>query len=192
MLSVVIAAELPQWPVVSTLAALVPGAAAGLVRDVVLVDRHGDKGMAEIADIAGCELHVAQGSRGAALATGARLARGPWILFIAPGAVIEPGWTDEAAQFIEATQLSGASRAATFLRVHDAQAASIADRLRMVAAILGARGAAEGLLIAKSFYETLGGHRSDAADPERELVSRIGRRQCATLRARLTMPARHI
>lgn len=189
MLSVVIAAEQSQWPVVSTLAALVPGAASGLVRDVVLIDRHGDEAMAEIADIAGCELHVAPGSRGAALATGARIARGPWMLFIAPGAVIEPGWIDEAAQFIETVQQSGAARAATFLRVHDAHATSLTDRLRTVAAILGGRGAAEGLLIAKPFYDALGGHRSDAAHPERDLISRIGRRQCATLRARLTLPA---
>lgn len=186
MLSVVIAAEQSQWPVVSTLAALVPGAAAGLVRDVVLIDRHGNPDMAEIADIAGCELHVAKGSRGVALAAGARLARGPWMLFISPGATIEPGWTDEAAQFIQTTQSSGATRAATFLRVHDAQAASLRDRLAMVAAILMGSGSAEGLLIAKAFYDQLGGHR-DASNPERELMSRIGRRQCATLRARLTM-----
>jgi hypothetical protein len=190
MLSVVIAAEQSHWPVVSTLAALVPAAASGVVRDVVLVDRHGTSEMAEIADIAGCELHVAPGSRGAALSTGARIARGPWILFVAPGVVIEPGWTDEAAQFIEATRLSGASRAATFLRVHDAHATSFGDRLRTVAAILARRGATEGLLIAKTFYDTLGGHRSDAANPERELICRIGRRQCATLRTRLTLPAK--
>jgi hypothetical protein len=189
MLSVVIAAEQPQWPVVSTLAALVPGAASGLVRDVVLVDRHGDRELADIADVAGCELHVARGSRGAALATGARIARGPWLLFIAPGAVIEPGWTDEAAQFIETAQLSGATRAATFLRAHDARAASFGDRLRTAMAILGHRGAAEGLLIDKSFYDALGGHRSEAADPERDLISRIGRRQYAILRARLTLQA---
>lgn len=190
MLSVVIAAEEPQWPVVSTLAALVSGAASGLVRDVVLVDRHGGPEMAEIADVAGCELHVAPGSRGAALATGARIARGPWLLFVAPGAVIEPGWTDEAARFIETVQMSGNARAATFLRAQDAYSTGLGDRLRMAASILGRRGAAEGLLIEKPFYERLGGHRSEAADPERDLISRIGRRHCAILRTRLTVPAK--
>jgi hypothetical protein len=59
----------------------------------------------------------------------------------------------------------------------------------MIAAILGRRGNAEGLLIAKSFYDKLGGHRGDALNPERDLMTRIGRRQCATLRARLTVQA---
>jgi hypothetical protein len=39
MISVVIPTEGAEQPVVATLAALVPGAAAGLIRDVVLVDR---------------------------------------------------------------------------------------------------------------------------------------------------------
>lgn len=39
MISVVIPTEGVEQPVVATLAALVPGAAAGIVRDVVLVDR---------------------------------------------------------------------------------------------------------------------------------------------------------
>ena len=189
MLSVVIAAEQPQWPVVSTLAALVPGAAAGLVRDVVLIDRHGDKETAEIADIAGCDLHVIKTSRGAALAEGAKLARSTWILFLAPGAIVEPGWTDEAAQFIQATEHAGVSRAATFLRAHDAYApVSLGERLKTIVTILSGSRPAEGLLIAKAFYDKLGGHR-DVADPERDLVSRIGRRHCATLRTRLTLPA---
>lgn len=190
MLSVVIAAEQDQWPVVSTLAALVPSAAAGIVRDVVLIDRHGGEAMDEIADIAGCELHVAKGTRGEALAAGARRARGPWLLFLSPGAVPEPSWADEAAQFIQATQLAGASRAATFLRVHDAYAApSISDRLRMLAALFGGRSSADGLLISKTFYDALGGHRSDAGHPERDLMARVGRRHRATLRARLTVQA---
>lgn len=188
MLSVVIAAEKEQWPVVSTLAALVPSAAAGVVRDVVMIDRHGVDGLSEIADIAGCDFHTLKDTRGAALAAGARRARGPWLMFISPGAVPEPGWADEAAQFIQMTQLAGASRAATFLRVNEAYAATtLIERLRMVAAILGGGSKGEGLVISKSFYEKLGGHRSDANNPERDLMSRVGRRHCATLRARLTM-----
>ncbi len=78
----------------------------------------------EIADIAGCDFHTVRGTRGAALAAGARPARGPWLMFISPGAVPDPGWADEAAQFIQTTKLAGASRAATFLRVSEAYAAT--------------------------------------------------------------------
>ena len=50
-------------------------------------------------------------------------------------------------------------------------------------------GPQQGLLIAKSFYRQLGGHRSDAADPEAELLGRLGSRRTFVLRC-LARPAR--
>ena len=39
----------------------------------------------------------------------------------------------------------------------------------------------QGLIISKRFYDRLGGHRADHADPERDLLRRIGRRRLVTL-----------
>jgi hypothetical protein len=39
----------------------------------------------------------------------------------------------------------------------------------------------QGLLIAKSFHSKLGGHRETAADPESDLIRRIGWRRLTTL-----------
>src|ERR1700677_5277051 len=77
MLSVIIATEGVEQTAVATLAALVPGAAAGVVREVLLVDR-ADTGVIErVADVAGCRfLHFA-GTRAAALAAGAPQAPPP-------------------------------------------------------------------------------------------------------------------
>ena len=54
MLSVIIPTEGVEQPAVATLAALVPGAAAGLIREVVLVDRSASGVIERVADIAGC------------------------------------------------------------------------------------------------------------------------------------------
>ena len=71
MLSVIIPTEGLEHPTVATLAALVPGAAAGVVREVLLLDR-ADTGVIErVADIAGCRFLRFEGSRAAAMAEGA-------------------------------------------------------------------------------------------------------------------------
>jgi crotonobetainyl-CoA:carnitine CoA-transferase CaiB-like acyl-CoA transferase len=49
---VVIACETEDRPVMATLAALVPGAAAGLIRDAILVDRNASEAIARVADVA--------------------------------------------------------------------------------------------------------------------------------------------
>src|SRR6202030_4096776 len=101
MLSVIIPTEGIEQPTVATLAALVPGAAAGIIREVLLVDR-GDNGVIErVADVAGCRFLRFDGTRAAALAAGARQARSPWLMFLHAGAVLDPGWIDEAVQFIQ-------------------------------------------------------------------------------------------
>ena len=91
MLSVIIPTEGVEQTAVATLAALVPGAAAGIIREVLLVDRGDNNGVIErVADIAGCGYLRFEGTRAAALAAGARQARSPWLMFLRPGAVLNP------------------------------------------------------------------------------------------------------
>src|ERR1700722_14051151 len=101
MLSVIIPTEGAEQPTVATLATLVPGAAAGMVREVLLVDRAGTGVIERVVVGAGCRFLPFQGSRAAALAAGARQASSPWLMFLHAGAVIDSGWTDETAQFIQ-------------------------------------------------------------------------------------------
>ena len=75
MLGVIIPTEGAEQPAVATLAALVPGAAAGVIREVLLVDRAGDGVIERVADVAGCHYLTFEGSRAAAMAVGARHAR---------------------------------------------------------------------------------------------------------------------
>src|SRR5215467_11199653 len=114
MLSVIIPTEGIEQPAVATLAALVPGAAAGIIREVLLVDRS-DTGVIErVADVAGCRFLRFEGPRAAALAEGARQARSPWLMFLRAGAVLDPGWIEETTQFIQGVASSGRTRAGIF------------------------------------------------------------------------------
>jgi hypothetical protein len=56
------------------------------------------------------------------------------------------------------------------------------------AALGGAPKPGQGLLIAKSFYQQVGAHRADAADPEADLLRRLGRRRIATLDVAMSFP----
>src|SRR5258708_18140957 len=114
MLSVIIPTDGVEQPAVATLAALVPGAAAGVVREVLLVDRTGNGVIERVADVAGCHFLHFDGTHAAALAAGARQARSPWLMFLHAGAVLDSGWIEEATQFIQGVTNSCRQRARPF------------------------------------------------------------------------------
>src|SRR3954463_7268339 len=114
MLSVIIPTDGVEQPAVATLAALVPGAAAGVIREVLLVDRAGTDVIERVADVAGCGFLPFKGSHAAAMAAGARQARSPWLMFLHAGAVLDSGWIEETTQFIQNVSTSGRPRAGIF------------------------------------------------------------------------------
>src|SRR5436305_12574870 len=78
------------------------------------IDRSGDDTMSRVADVAGCQLLVRGGSDGALLGEAAKAARSNWLLFLRAGAILEGGWIDETAQFMEKAALAPRVRAAVF------------------------------------------------------------------------------
>src|SRR6202048_1768323 len=111
MLSVIIPTEGVEQTAVATLAALVPGAAAGIVREVLLVDRASNGAIERVAAVAGCRFMAFEGTHAAALAAGAKQARAPWLMFLHAGAVLDQGWIEETTQFIQGVSSSGRPRA---------------------------------------------------------------------------------
>src|ERR1700755_1651795 len=114
MLSVIIPTEGIEQPTVATLAALVPGAAAGIIREVLLVDRSDNGVIERVADVAGCRFMRFEGTRAAALAAGARQAGARGLMSRRPGAVLDTGWIEKTSQFIQGVALSGRPRAGIF------------------------------------------------------------------------------
>lgn len=176
MLSVIVASEGAEAPTIATLAALVPGAAAGLIREVILIDRTGNGVIEQVADVAGCRFLCFHGSTGAALAAGALQARSPWLMFLHAGAVLEAGWIEETAQFIQTVAGSGRPRAAAFRYARSPYAhTTLRDRLLVVKRkIMGPLGD-QGLLIARDHYDRLGGYAPHARRSELQFLRRLGR-----------------
>lgn len=186
MLSVIIPTEGVEETAVATLAALVPGAAAGVVREVLLVDRAGTGVIERVADVAGCRFLPVQGSHAAALAAGARQARSPWLMFLHAGAVLDTGWIEETAQFIQRVSTSGRPRAGIFRYARSPYAdTGLRDRVKSVARMIGGPSADQGLVIARNHYERLGGHAPDGRRSEERLLRRLGRSSRTLLRSRI-------
>ena len=178
MFSIVIATRDSERALVPTLAALVPGATAGIVREVIVADAGSQDKTEEVADIAGCRFLVSTEPRGARLKTAAGQARGDWLMFLNAGAVPGTTWIDETIAFAEKT---GAEPRAAVFAGEARYAAALRRKLFLPDAM-------QGLLLRKSFYDALGGHRADSPEPERSLLRRIGRRRLVTLRTSVIFP----
>lgn len=189
MLSVIIPTEGVEQTTVATLAALVPGAAAGVIKEVLLVDGTRNGVIERVADVAGCRFVGYEGSsQGAALAAGALQARSPWLMFLPAGAVLETGWIEETTQFIQAVTASGRDRTAVFRYTRSPYVdTGFRDFLRSVARnLLGPLGD-QGLLIARDHYDRIGGYPPQARRSEARLLWRLGRSSRTRLRSRIVM-----
>ena len=88
-----------EEPLARSLAALVPGAVEGLIREVLVIDRGSTDGSARVADAAGCSF-LKDTSLEAALAQ----ARSDWIFLMEPGARPLGGWIDRFSDHMTASR----------------------------------------------------------------------------------------
>jgi len=190
MLSAIIATSESERTLVPTLAALVPGAAAGLLAEVVIADAGSRDATCDVADVAGCRFMSSNETLGVRLKAAAATVRSPWLLFLRAGAVPQPGWIDAADHFIRSTdQIEGGARAAVFRPpgAADHLRPSLAEILALLRSALGrGPGPDQGLLIARRFYEAVGGHPA-AGDAEAGLLHRLGRRRTVMLPTAVAM-----
>ncbi len=191
MISVIIPTHDDETALAHALAALVPAAADGMVREVIVVDGGSTDGTALVADAAGCRFVRGTGRTGADLAQGAASARSDWLLFLSPHVALEPGWQREAHDFIDRVQMAGDGAHAAAFR-HARADFGFRARLAEVAASLRTRlftapDLDQGLLLTKRFYRELGGHRDLPAMADVDLARRIGRGRLSFLRARAVL-----
>ena len=185
MLSTIILAEAEERRIVATLASLVPASAAGLIRDVCLVTRPPAETVARVADVAGCNVLIAEGPNGALLRQAAKAARTDWLMFLRAGAILEGGWIDETAQFMEAASLAPKARAALFRYARSPHSdVRMRDAFKAARRLLLGPSADQGLLIARAHYESLGGH-PPIERAEAKLLSRLRRHDRILLRSRI-------
>ncbi len=191
MLSVVIATHESERALVPTLSALVPGAMSGLIAEVVVADAGSGDATGEVADIAGCRLMTLEAPLGRRLKQAAVSTNTPWLMFLRPGCVPEPGWIAACERFMEAVAaLDDADRAGVFRppAAADLMRPGLSEVLALLRVAFGGGARPEqGLLIARRFYDALGGH-PDGADAEAAMLRRLGRRRIAMLNAGARAP----
>ena len=175
------------------LAALEETASAALAHELIVVDGGSKDGTRALARAARAEVLASAPSRGGQLALGGAGACGEWLLFLHADTRLAPGWTGAVARFI--ADPANRERAAVFrLALDDASAAArrverfVAWRTR----VLGLPYGDQALLIARAFYDRLGGFKALPLMEDVDLVRRIGKRRLVLLEARaVTSAARY-
>jgi hypothetical protein len=180
MLSVIIPTHESERILVRTLACLVPGATAGLIREAILADGGSTDETAEVGDVAGCRFLPLPGPLGPRLDKAAESARSEWLMFVPAGAVIETGWVADVQQFIERAPSGIAATFGAAARPHG-QDSMLSAMIALWRARRTSLAPGRGLLISKTFFRELGGY-GDRPDTETDLLRRIGKRRLATLR----------
>lgn len=186
MLSVVIPTLNAGRSLARTLGAVVPGAVAGLVKDVVVVDGGSGDDTLAIADDAGCTVVSAGKGRGVQLAEGARVARGDWFLFLHADTELEAGWEREVQEFIDRAMSAGDIRQAACFRfklnASGIKARWIERSVALRCAIFALPYGDQGLLVSRRHYDEIGGYAQIPLMEDVDIVGRIGRRRMTFLR----------
>lgn len=185
MLTVIIPTLNCERSLVPTLSMLVPAAMTGFVREVIAADGGSNDATREVVDIAGCDLIASDEPTGGRLAAAAAAAKSPWLMFLRPGIVLDASWAEETARYLETATLSGVAerQAAVFRRSYapDATRPVWREAIDVLRAAYGRAHPDRGLVIGKTLYASLGGHR-DEPDAEEALLRRLGRRRLVSLR----------
>ena len=191
MITVIIPTLDSEDALVPTLSSLVSASASGLVREVILADGGSRDETENVADVAGCHFLKGPHDPGARLRAAAHEARGSWLLFLDPAALLQEGWMREVRAFVDTMERGGLAerRAATFRLGYEGfgmkpRLAEAAAAARL--AVIGRPRPEQGLLIARRFYDQLGGHK-DGKKAQERLFARIGRRRMVTLRTRIVL-----
>lgn len=156
-------------------------AAAG-GREIIIADGGSRDDTLAIARQAGARVVSCEPGRGRQLHAGACAARGDWLLFLHADTHPAPGWITAVARFMEAP--ANGLRAAAFRFALDDDGAlarlltrAVAWRCRLFALPFGD----QGLLMARAFYDQIGGFRPMPLMEDVDMVRRIGRRRLCLL-----------
>jgi glycosyltransferase involved in cell wall biosynthesis len=147
----------------------------------------------EIADWAGADVIETGPGRGSQLTAGAAAARQRWILFLSADAVLDHGWEREASHFMERVDKDSSRQAAAVFRFaldDEGAAPRLLEAFARLRFGLRLPYGDQGLLIPRTLYEAVGGHRELSGMEDVDIARRLGRRRIKLLRARSVSSAR--
>jgi len=146
MITAIIETRDSEVALAQALTRLVPAATEGVLQDVVVVDRGSADGTLAVADAAGCTIIEAEKLAGDVLRRAAEAARGDWLLFLSPDAVLAAGWQDAAMAFIDRALLAGRAPSSVAILYRGAMVTGWRARLLALGFVV------DGRLIAKAAY----------------------------------------
>lgn len=165
--------------------------AAAIVKEVIVVDGASRDNTVFLARAAGARVIEAARGRGIQLVAGAAAATGDWLLFLHADCCLEPGWADVVESFVAGPE--AANRAGYFEFALD-DVVPAARRVERMAAwrcrVLALPYGDQGLLIARSLYEAVGGFAPLQLMEDVDLIRRLGRRRLARIGGRCITSAR--
>ena len=188
MISVILTTRDNESALALALPPLVPAAVEGIVREVIVVDAGSRDGTLDVADAAGCVLAHGDAGRERLMAA-VEGARSDWLLLSVADRRSRSALARRGMAFIDRAMLSGrGSQAAAAFR-HGRAESGFAARFAEWSATFRSAGfaapyAEQGLLISRSLYRSVGGHRTLPAMADVDLARRIGRRRLTLFRAR--------
>jgi rSAM/selenodomain-associated transferase 2 len=193
MISVIIPTLNAEATLGETLAALVPAVVDGLVKEVIVVDGGSADETTRIVDIAGATLMRSSSGRGTQMATGARAAKFPWLLFLHADTVLVPGWEREAVTFMERVDSGRRPAAAAAFRFAlddmGLMPRLVETAVALRCALLRLPYGDQALLLPVSLYREAGGYAPVPLMEDVDLVRRIGWRRVTMFRAQAVTSA---
>ena len=188
MISAVIPTLNAERHIGRTLAALIPAAVDGLVREVIIADGGSTDATLSIADHAGAEIVLGPKGRGSQLKAGAARARFPWLLFLHADTVLEHGWIGEVGELLDEVAAWRREQVAAVFRfaLDDRGLApriverGVAMRTRLMKLPYGD----QGLLMPRALYDAVGGFYDLPLMEDVDIVRRIGRQRIEVLDSR--------
>lgn len=165
------------------LAALVPGAVDGLLRQVIVVDGGSTDTSTSLARDMGADVIETAPGRGAQLAAGVAAARHEWILLLHGDTVLEDCWVDAVHTHI---RTHGQCRAGWFTLAFNrggGSARRVAALANWRAATFGLPYGDQGLLAHRTLLTSVGGIAPLPLMEDVDLVRRIGRGRLSRLDA---------
>ncbi|WP_417270206.1 TIGR04283 family arsenosugar biosynthesis glycosyltransferase [Celeribacter sp.] len=173
-----------------TLARVIKGVDAGVVRELIVSDGGSTDDIARLADTVGAEWVEGPAGRGGQLARGAEAAQGAWLLFLHADTWLPEGWSDVAL-----AHLAHPDRALVFslsFRGGGAMARLTGGWANLRTRLFGLPYGDQALLISRALYDEIGGFADIPLMEDVDIARRLGRgRITLSGRAVQTDPSRY-